>query len=334
MKIFLTGESGMLATAIKNGIPEGYTILDYSDLATFSTEYHKNVLGEIVKESEIDFTNLEVLAQVKDRLLLEDEQIIIVHTGAYVNTDKCENLPYDAVKSNVLGTQYLVELAKQTNAWFIHFSTTAIYDPDWYELSDGYFNEDCKIDSKTIYGLTKYNSQLVVKQSDLFTKIILQPVFIYGDAPNDNSSMIRKICEIIYCNKYLGMNLPKLDVLLSRENLKDYMRYEGFSAMFNEILLSLKENKKQTYIISREAPKKFDVYLRIIAEIFKMDYEALFDYINLIEDKDYLGNHCGSSSNFRKEFPNFSHNDDIYDDEKGIRKTVESIILNLKNYRQ
>jgi|GEM_PF-3181916 len=339
IKIFLTGESGMLSTSIKNKESNKFEILNFSDLATYVNQYSYHFFTkQLIKKPEIDFTNLSVLKEVENRLrkISYNNEVWIIHSGAYVNTDKCEQFYYEATKTNVLGTQNLINLAKKINAKFIYFSTTAVFDPDSYMLNEGIFDETAKIDPKTIYGLTKYCGELAVKQS--FNKdsyIIIKPVFIYGDAPNDNSSMIRKIIETIYL-KQNGYPINKLNVYLSENYKKDYMRSEYFADMFLVLLENAIENKKiwgNDFIISRNDPKPFKYYLDLIFSKFNLNYKKdSKNYINLIESGDYLKTHNGISTNFYKFFPDFKLNKLAYDDNYGIEKTYNSVKkLNIKN---
>ena len=228
-KLFITGESGMLATsiikALENDTQERFEVMNNSDLAEYTNEF-SYLNGKLVKAKEVDVTNKNVLKKIGKKLNPED---IIIHTAAYVNTDKCDDFSYEAVNSNIISTQFLIELANNIGCKMIYFSTTAVYNPDEYMKNNGEFDETAPIDPKTLYGLSKYAGELAIKQSMDFDKMmVMKPVFIYGDAPFDNSSMIRKISEKVYCDKN---NIPytlsplnedgKLDVLLDPAIDKD-----------------------------------------------------------------------------------------------------------------
>tara|TARA_R100000315_G_C5230722_1_gene141765 strand:+ start:768 stop:1832 length:1065 start_codon:yes stop_codon:yes gene_type:complete len=330
-KLFITGESGMLATsiikALENSSQQRFEVMDNSDLAEYTNDF-SYLNGVLVKPKEVDVTNREVLAKVAKRLSPED---IIIHTAAYVNTDKCDDFSYEAVNSNIISTQFLIDVANSVGCKLIYFSTTAVFDPDEYMKNNGVFSEGAPIDPKTLYGLSKYSGELATKQSMDFDKMmVIKPVFIYGDAPFDNSSMIRKICEKIYCDKnsipYTLSPLNesgKLDVLLNPDIDKDYMRYEYFADMFLELLL-MDNGWGNDFIFSKDNPVPFSQYLRIIENITE-SYD-LRDHINLIPAGDYLARHNGISKNFYKLFPHYQLPAEAYDNEKGIEKTYKSII--------
>jgi len=329
-KLFITGESGMLATSIIKALGEStqerFEIMDNSDLAEYTNAF--SYLNDVlVKPREVDVTDTKVLDKIKDRLTEDD---IIIHTAAYVNTDKCDDFSYEAVNSNIISTQNLINLANSTGCKLIYFSTTAVFNPDEYMKNNGRFDETASIDPKTLYGLSKYSGELAVKQamkSD--NMIVMKPVFIYGDAPFDNSSMIRKICEKVYCGKN---NIPytlsplnkngKLDVLLDHKIDKDYMRYEYFADMFLQILL-MDNGWGKDFIISKDRPMAFENYLHLIGDI--TGCKDLREHINSKPEGDYLARHNGISQNFYDLYPNYSLSADAYDQRKGIQKTYNSI---------
>lgn len=321
-KIFITGSSGMLAQSLINKINncDEYSLLDTSGLEYYSNDFHF-INNKLIKNKELDITNKDMLNELSSRILKDDE-LIVVHTAAYVNTDKCEKYSYEAVKSNIYGTQLLIDFAKKHNAFFVYLSTTAVYDPEHYmTYGNGTFVESAKIDPKTIYGLTKYLGEVAVKQSiDKDKYIVLKPVFFYGDAPHDNSSMLRKIIERIYLNDKSG-----LDVLLDPKIEKDYCRSEIFAEMTYKLFnANKKQIAGQDYIISRNSPKPFSYYLKIIERVTNI--KSVYDYINIKAEDDYLQRHNGISNNFYKIFDDYKLPESAYDDEYGISKTYQSIV--------
>ena len=330
-KLFITGESGMLATSIIKALEQSeikrFEIMDNSDLAEYTNDF-SYLNGKLVKPKEVDVTDKKVLSKITNRLTEDD---IIIHTAAYVNTDKCDDFSYEAVNSNIISTQYLIDVANAVGCKLIYFSTTAVFDPDEYMKNNGEFDETAPIDPKTLYGLSKYSGELATKQSMDFDKMmVIKPVFIYGDAPFDNSSMIRKICEKIYCDKnsipYTLSPLNesgKLDVLLNPEIDKDYMRYEYFADMFLQLLF-MDNGWGKDFIISKDSPMEFRNYLFLIADI--AGCSDIQDHINIIPTGDYLARHNGISKNFYDLFPHYTLPVEAHNPRKGVQKTYDSIV--------
>ena len=92
-KLFITGESGMLATSIiksledANKIVQRFEVMDNSNLAEYTNDF-SYLNGKLVKPKEVDVTDTQVLDKVGKMLTKDD---IIIHTAAYVNTDKCDD---------------------------------------------------------------------------------------------------------------------------------------------------------------------------------------------------------------------------------------------------
>ena len=330
-KLFITGESGMLATSIIQALEqsniERFEVMDNTDLAEYTNDF-SYLNGELVKPKEVDVTDREVLSKVAKRLSPDD---IIIHTAAYVNTDKCDDFSYEAVNSNIISTQFLIDVANSVGCKLIYFSTTAVFDPDEYMKNNGEFDETAPIDPKTLYGLSKYSGELATKQSMDFDKMmVIKPVFIYGDAPFDNSSMIRKITEKVYCDMN---NIPytlsplnedgKLDVLLDPAIEKDYMRYEYFADMFLQLLF-MDNGWGKDFIISRDKPMPFENYLYLIEEI--TGCKDLTEHINIIAEGDYLARHNGKSKNFYDLYQHYNLSVNAHNSKEGITKTYLSIV--------
>jgi dTDP-4-dehydrorhamnose reductase len=329
-KLFITGESGMLATSIIKALDEStqerFEIMDNSDLAKYTNDF-SYLNGVLVKPKEVDVTDTKVLDKVMERLTKDD---IIIHTAAYVNTDKCDDFSYEAVNSNIISTQNLINIANSVGCKIIYFSTTAVFDPDEYMKNNGEFDESAAIDPKTLYGLSKYSGELAVKQTmDSENMMVIKPVFIYGDAPFDNSSMIRKITEKVYCSMNsipytlspLNEN-GKLDVLLDPAIEKDYMRYEYFADMFLQLLL-MDNGWGKDFIISKDRPMAFKNYLYLIEEV--TGCKDLTEHINIKADGDYLARHNGKSKNFYELYRHYNLSADAMNSREGITKTYLSI---------
>ena len=331
-QLFITGESGMLATSIINALKgnKTFTVLDNTDLAEYTNDF-SYLNGKLVKAKEVDVTDVEVLELVDRRMSKDD---IIIHTAAYVNTDKCDDFSYEAVNSNILSTQYLINLANKVGCKMIYFSTTAVFNPDEYMKNDGRFDESCAIDPKTLYGLSKWSGEVATKSMPFNRFMVMKPVFIYGDAPFDNSSMIRKILEKIYCDQN---NIPytlsplneenKLDVFLDPNIEKDYMRYEYFGDMFVK-LLEGDWGWGCDFIISKDDPKLFSEYLHHIQELTDTN---VLTHITIHAEGDYLKRHNGVSKNFYKLHSDYALPSEAYDIQLGIEKTYKSIVKHYEN---
>jgi len=329
-RVFITGDSGMLGSAIKKilSTDNNYEILNVDQYRTYINEFHY-FDGKQVKPAEVDITDLGNLTKCIVQL---DENDIVINCAAYVNTDKCVDFSYEAVMSNVIGTQNIVQLCKKVNCTLINFSTTAVFDPDFYmTVFQGRFDETTLAYPKTIYGATKYASELAVKQG-YDKQITIKPVFIYGNFPYDNSSNLMKIFKHILMGNDDGTN--KLPITLSTEYKKNYMHSDYFALMLKKIIDNTDNCLGQDFIISRDPDcgKTFDKWIDNLSEIIDRNLNRhnntkcdVNNEIKLIPEADYLKDHLGYSANFYKHFPDFELPEDHKDDMWNLQKSFQSI---------
>jgi dTDP-4-dehydrorhamnose reductase len=340
-KVFITGDSGMLGGALKEILKKdsNYEILDVDRYRTYINEFHY-FQGQQVKPAEVDINNLKTLQAIFHQFITEID--IVINCAAYVNTDKCVDFSYEAVMSNVIGTQNIVGLCKKYNCTLINFSTTAVFDPEYYmEYFDGKFDETTLANPKTIYGATKYACELAAKQG--CEKVItIKPVFIYGNFPYDNSSNLTKIFKQILLEQAGVLMAGKLPITLSCEFKKNYMHSDYFALMMKQIIDNTDKCLGKDFIISRdpECGKTFDKWLNDLGEVLDVQLDAsennynnwdVTNYIDLKPEADYLKDHLGYSANFYRLFPDFklpdNHKDDIYN----LTRTFKSIQSHFQN---
>jgi len=87
---------------------------------------------------------------------------IIIHTTAITNVDLCETDHKLASSVNVDGTSNVIEGAKITNSKIVYLSTSFVFDGK----KSGY-NEEDKTSPTTFYGLTKFEGEQIVRQSNI-----------------------------------------------------------------------------------------------------------------------------------------------------------------------
>lgn len=337
--VFITGSEGMVGRGIKKCILEHFNyrfeIVDPSyGYTKFKNRYHNTTT------SEIDITDRDNIEWLKHDLSIYNN-LIIIHVAAYAGTDKCNDLPFDSTKSNALGTLNIIELTQALNARLIYFSTTAVNDPDEYmketgpEGIKGYFDESHEPDPKTLYGLTKYVGEKAVELClQPYRRIIIKPVFIYGNAPYDNASILRKIFETTYLRtrNQKAEGVEKLNVFLDEKYYKDYMRIETFACLFCNLLYEssldilidlgygeplVRDVWGHQYVICQEQPKKFGEILDTMNDIIDPLNETglnVRDHIQLIPSGDYLLNHISTNENLLSKLPDIFDNEEFKDD--------------------
>ena len=157
MRIFITGGSGLLGSKIAEiALEKGYKI--YTGYC-----HNRPELGEPVKFDLTKERDLEVIHKIKPE--------VIIHTAALTNVDECEANKELAYKINVKGTKRLVELAKDSGAFFVYVSTDYVFSGD-----KGMYKEEDKPNPINYYGYTKL-------LGENYCECIARPCVIYGAKP-------------------------------------------------------------------------------------------------------------------------------------------------------
>ena len=134
-----------------------------------------------------DITNAADLFRVVDF-----KPDVIFHLAAMVSRVTCEDAPASAIATNITGTQNIIQLAHQTSARLVYFSTSEVYGN-----TTGQMSETITPEPNNRYGLSKLLAERLVEyeieKHDL-DAIILRPFMIYDefeDMGSHRSAMIR-----------------------------------------------------------------------------------------------------------------------------------------------
>lgn len=314
-KVFITGESGVIPQAIA-ALAKTFDIeIVNSQLNETAVDHLKTYQAFKIRKAEIDFTNKENLEKAIEITKPE----IIIHSGAFVGTDYCLSSQEEAVKANVTGTQNVVDVCNKYNISLIYFSTTAIFDPKEY----GRFKpitEKTPIDPQTLYGITKYAGELIVKNLCKTDKMIVRPVFGFGDYPHDLHSALTKLCYTIF-----GDQENKLTILLDEHIGKNYYRVENIAycilRLINHSCWNLEVNVGEHFSQRLNWHEICYKLCEYNIELFKRKIEN----VTFVKKSDYLQWH-----NIDNERLISLIGDDIhkisFDD--GLRRTIKSVIEN------
>lgn len=326
MKIFITGESGTIPIAMQRLLIDSKSDIEVVNrqIPDVRLEGLKNHRSFHIRQPEIDFTNERILSECHH--ILKDVSII-VHSGAYVGTDYCANNPNDAIEANVAGTRNIVEICNKYGISLIYFSTTAIFDPKDYG-KDKPITEKTRIDPQTLYGITKYAGEMIVKKLCKTPYTILRPVFGFGDYPDDLHSALTKIIYIVIRNDIFNQS-RKLDILLDKDIPKSYTRVENIAKVALQIVnagLLGYEREEINVGIQYQSAKIWQDLFQII-ESCKNSGRPNFRHIIFHPKEDYLHYH---NINDHKLFDLCSSSvEQFITLEKGIQMTVDSVMNNI-----
>lgn len=272
-KIFITGEEGSIAKTMAK-------LANNFDCQVMRADNELKTFQNFkARDFELDFTNPINL----EKAIIAMQPDVIVHAGAYVNSDFCLHAKNDAVKTNVYGTQNIVDMCNKYGIKLIYLSTTAIFDIKDYSR-DKCITEETIISPHTLYGITKYAGELIVSNTCQTDNTILRPVFGFGDFPDDINSAITKFVYHSYNNIE-----SKLHILLDKNIAKSYYRVENIASIILQFIQDDIWNEKVNigeYWIERKD-------WRLLSNIIESYMPENFNTQNIIfyPHTDYLGWH-------------------------------------------
>ena len=175
MKILITGSEGFVGKVLlKNYIKRGFELIGLDRVKSSQNKY-------TLHQVELD----------KYISVQKDNYDLVVHCAAAKGDWNISDKEF--YNDNVLATKNLIDYIKNCEVKrIIHFSTVAIYSRD---VSDG--SEDTKVNPDSVYGQTKYDSEILVRkyaEKSGIPTVILRPSVIYGR--NNYANMFNLIQQL------------------------------------------------------------------------------------------------------------------------------------------
>ncbi|CAH0438856.1 dTDP-4-dehydrorhamnose reductase [Clostridium neonatale] len=189
--------------------------------------------------------NMECLGIDKDQLDITDENAVnkyivdlkpecVVHCAAYTAVDRAEDEEELCRKVNVDGTENIARACKEINAKMIYISTDYVFDGK----GDKPFEIDGHIEPHSVYGKTKYEGELKVKEI-LDRYFIVRISWVFGvNGNNFIKTMIRLgkekesinvVCDQIGSPTYTADLAPLLcDMVVSEKYGVYHATNDGF----------------------------------------------------------------------------------------------------------
>jgi dTDP-4-dehydrorhamnose reductase len=168
MKILITGANGLLGQHLVK------LILDSTSHEIMATSKREPRL--VIQDSRIHYYSLDITDGMAVNLLLEKlRPDTIIHCAALTQVDECEQNPIKAWEINVTATRFLVEAAKQINAFMIFVSTDFVFDG-----IHGPYKETDEVNPVSYYGSTKVAAEKAVAESGM-PYAIVRTCLLYGN---------------------------------------------------------------------------------------------------------------------------------------------------------
>ena len=287
-KILITGGTGSLGKGLTK------RLLSYN--VDSIRIYSRNENQQVKMQSEFDDKRLRFLiGDVRDlsRLTRAMEGIdVVFHTAALKHVPVVEYNPFEAVQTNILGSQNVINASLEENVEICVCIGT-----------------DKAVAPLNTYGATKLlMEKLFVTAGNYLNPIRHKTKFIavrYGNVLGSNGSVVPKIIEQIKSKKKITItdpNMTRFNITMNQalDLIERAVTTGKGGEVFipkllayrvgdlKDVLLDLFESKNSTEIIFIRAGEKLHESLLTIDEL-RSTYESKHDYI-LIEKEDFLTN--------------------------------------------
>ncbi|RKY36933.1 MAG: dTDP-4-dehydrorhamnose reductase [Candidatus Omnitrophota bacterium] len=230
-KILIAGANGQLAKAFQEILKQ------------------RNIPFAAPKEEEFNITDLSVVEQV----ILEQKPDILINCAAYNAVDAAEDDAETAFAVNTKAVENLASVCKQTNCFFVHYSTDYVFDG----TKQGFYTEEDPANPLSVYGKTKLESENLVEEK-LSDYLIFRLSWVFG---NGKQNFLYKLLSWSKENSILKISADEVSVPTYTEDI------------VNCTLLSLDKGLKGLYHLTNSGYASRYEYAKYF--IHKMDLENI-----------------------------------------------------------
>lgn len=214
MQLLITGGAGFIGTNFIRLMLANYPSHKIINLDKLTYAGNLDNLRDIANNPNYQFIQGDICDKKKiDKLMRETD--VVIHFAAESHVDRSIINPHVFVKTNVVGTQVLLESARKNNIKkFIHISTDEVYG----SIKEGSFHEQSFLNPNSPYSASKAASDLLAKS--YFTTYQL-PVIITRSSNNYGPYQYpEKIIPLFITNLLKNKKLPLYG---SGENMRDWI---------------------------------------------------------------------------------------------------------------
>ena len=231
-KVLITGGAGFIGGNfvhyLLNKYPE-YEVVNL-DALTYA--------GELTKHQEVEnlpnyhFIHLDITDNEQLSNLFTKKQFdYVIHFAAESHVDRSIANPEQFILTNVLGTQYLLQAAKQTNiSKFIHISTDEVYGELDFDKTS-FFTETTPLQPNSPYSASKASSDLLVRA---YAETYQLPVNITRCSNNYGPFQFPEKLIPLTISKVL--NDQKVPIYGNGQNIRDWLHVYDHCTAIDAIL--------------------------------------------------------------------------------------------------
>jgi dTDP-glucose 4,6-dehydratase len=301
--ILVTGGAGFIGSEfVRQGVKAGKKIAVVDSL-TYAGDLER--LKEIKRK--IDFHQVDITNSKKLNALIQKiRPSIVVNFAAETHVDRSILDAQTAMRTNVMGTQAMVEATKNANIQrFIHISTDEVYG----DIEKGHFHETTPLNPSSPYSAGKAAADMLIRayaRTYQFPAIIIRPSNNYGPWQYPEKFMPVMIYKIL--------KNEKIPVYGKGHNVREWLYVSDCARGVWEVLSKGKLGEAYN-IGSGNEQRNIDVVKKVLAAMNKN--ENLIEYV-----QDRPGHDIRYALNFSKIRKDIGWEPQVSFDE-GVKKTIQ-----------
>lgn len=318
--ILVTGGAGFIGGNFVQYMTANYP--DYHiynlDLLTYAGDLTKH--QAIEKDDNYSFVHIDIAdRQAVEALFKKVDFTYIVHFAAESHVDRSIAEPEIFIRTNVLGTQVLLEAAKRANIKkFVHVSTDEVYGELDFDPTT-FFTEETPLQPSSPYSASKASSDLLVRA---YYETYGLPVNITRCSNNYGPYHFPE--KLIPLTISRVLNDQKVPVYGDGKNVRDWLHVQDHCSAIDLVMHS-GEIGEVYNIGGHNEQKNLDVVKTIIRALGKSE-----DLIEFVEDR------LGHDKRYAIDPTKIERLGwrPVYDFETGIAQTVEWFLENNEWWEQ
>ncbi len=178
-RVLITGCGGMLGNAIYPYFKERFPQVFATDI-------------QIEDDEHGWLTYLDVRDRAAmSKAFAEFKPDLVLHLAALVDVEECELRPADAELSNAVAAKIAAELAAEHGAAIVYISTGGVFDGT---KKEGYYTEDDKPNPIMVYGATKLDGEVHVRNA-CEQHYVLRAGWMVGGGPRNDHKFVSMILD-------------------------------------------------------------------------------------------------------------------------------------------
>ena len=246
MKIFITGGSGLLGSALSFELIKKHKVIN---------GYHSNRID--IKNNNFSSVPIDITKIGSLKVIEKISPDVIIHAASLTDLEFCEKNPKLAHEVNVKGTENVLSVAKKCGAKIVYICTDYIFDGE-----RGNYSERDKPNPLSIYARSKLNGEEIIRERhDNFISIRTS---LYGWSPTSKKpSLSSWIINSLKDGKEIFLVTDQFSSLMFASDLA-----KALVEMLERDLIGI------YHVASANSMSRYDFALGI-ADVFDLDQDLI-----------------------------------------------------------